>query len=84
MKNNETNNNNNQNENNKPSNYRKNKKLNMDNSPDSEKFDKSVEELTKYIRDNSTNENELLKIFVFFTDVSKKTKYQLKIMKPQY
>ena len=79
MKNNETNNNN-QNENNKPSNYRKNKKLNMDNSPDSEKFDKSVEELTKYIRDNSTNENELLKIFVFFTDVSKKTKYQLKII----
>ena len=78
MKNNEANNN--QNEYHKPSNYRKNKKLNLENSPDSEKFDKSVEELAKYIRDNSTNENELLKMFVFFTDISKKTKYQLKII----
>ena len=38
-------NNNNQNEFHKPTNNRKNKKLNLENSPDSEKFDKSVEEL---------------------------------------
>ena len=60
--------------------YRKTKKLNLENSPDCEKFDKSVEELTKYIRDNSTNENELLKLFLFFSDISKKTKYQAKII----
>ena len=59
---------------------RKNKKLNLENSPDNEKFDKSVEELTKYIVENSTNENELLKMFVFFTDISKKSKYQTKII----
>ena len=59
---------------------RKNKKLNLENSPDSEKFDKLVEELSKYIRDNSTNENELFKMFVFFTDLSKKSKYQSKII----
>ena len=59
---------------------RKNKKLNLENSPDSEKFDKSVEELSKYIRENSTNENELFKMFVFFTDLSKKSKYQSKII----
>ena len=74
------NNNNNQNEFHRQGNTRKNKKLNLENSPDSEKFDKSIEELTKYIRDNSTNENELLKMFVFFTDISKKTKYQTKII----
>ena len=45
MKNNEANNNNNnQNEYHKPGNYRKNKKLNLENSPDNEKFDKSLEE----------------------------------------
>ena len=38
-------NNNNQNEFHKPGANRKNKKLNLENSPDSEKFDKSVEEL---------------------------------------
>ena len=73
-------NNNNQNEFHKPGANRKNKKLNLENSPDSEKFDKSVEELSKYIRENSTNENELLKMFVFFTEISKKTKYQSKII----
>ena len=59
---------------------RKSKKLNLENSPDHEKFEKSVEELTKYIYENSTNENELLKMFVFFTDISKKSKYQTKII----
>ena len=57
---------------------RKNKKLNLENSPDSEKFDKLVEELSKYIRDNSTNENELFKMFVFFTDLSKRVNINLK------
>ena len=81
MKNLESNNNNNtQNDFHRQGNIRKNKKLNLENSPDSEKFDKSIEELAKYIRDNSTNENELLKMFVFFTDISKKTKYQSKII----
>ena len=40
------------------------------------KFDKFVEELTQYISENSTNESKLLKMFVFFTDISKKSKYQ--------
>ena len=73
-------NNNYQNEYHRQGNTRKNKKLNLENSPDSEKFDKSVEELTKYIRENSTNENDLLKMFIFFTDISKKSKYQSKII----
>ena len=51
---------------------RKNKKLNLENSPDNKKFDKSVEELTKYIYENSTNETELLKMFVFLQIFPKK------------
>jgi hypothetical protein len=47
MKNIETNNNSNQNEFHRQGNTRKNKKLNLENSPDSEKFDKSIEELAK-------------------------------------
>ena len=59
---------------------RKQKKINLEISPDSDKFDKCVEDLGKYIRENSTNENELLRMFVFFNDLSKKTKYQSKIL----
>ena len=60
---------------------RKNKKfLNLENSPDSEKFGKYVETLNKYARENISNENELLKIFTFFTDISRKIKYQNKIL----
>ncbi len=40
-------------------------KINLENSPDSEKFDKNVEYLTKYIKQNSNQENELLKFFIF-------------------
>ncbi len=54
---------------------RKNKKLNLENSPDNEKFDKSVEELTKYIYENSTNENELLKMFFILRIFQKKSKH---------
>ena len=64
-------NNNYQNEYHRQGNTRKNKKLNLENSPDSEKFDKSVEELTKYIRENSTNENDLLKMEFNATKKSK-------------
>ena len=81
MKNIETNNN--QSDYHRQGNSRKNKKLNLENSPDSEKFDKCVEELSKYIRENSTNENELQKMFIFFTDISKKSKYQSKIIETQ-
>ena len=60
---------------------RKNKKfLNLENSPDSEKFGKYVEVLNKYVRENSANENDLLKVFTFFDDISKKAKYQNKIL----
>ena len=55
-------------------------KINLENSPDSEKFDKNVEDLSKYIKENSNQENELLKYFLFFSDISKKTKYQGKIL----
>ena len=41
-------------------------KVNLEHSTDIEKFDKFVEEITKFIYDNSTNENELLKMIVIF------------------
>ena len=59
---------------------KKTNKVNLENSPDSEKFEKCVDDLTKYIRDNSSQEGELLKLFLFFSDISKKTKYQNKIV----
>ena len=59
---------------------RKNKKPTLENSPDSEKFDKCVKELNQYIRDNKKNENDLIKIFNFFSDISKKSKYQIRIL----
>ena len=58
-------------------------KINLENSPDSEKFDKNVEDLTKDKKENSYQENELLKYFLFFSDISKKTKYQGKILENQ-
>ena len=59
---------------------RKSKKATLENSPDSEKFDKCVKELNQYIRDNKKNENDLIKIFNFFQDISKKSKYQIRIL----
>ena len=58
-------------------------KINLENSPDSEKFDKCVDDLSKYIRDNLTQESELLKYYRFFSDISKKSKYQNKILETQ-
>ena len=59
---------------------RRNKKQILENSPDSEKFDKCIKELNQYIRENNKNENELIKIFSFFRDISKKSKYQIRIL----
>ena len=54
---------------------RRSKKATLENSPDSEKFDKCIKELNQYLRENNKNENELIKIFTFFSDISKKSKY---------
>ena len=70
----------NQNNNSHPSLPRRSKKAALENSPDSEKFDKCIKELNQYIRDNNKNENELIKIFQFFRDISKKSKYQIRIL----
>ena len=59
---------------------RRNKKVALENSPDSEKFDKCIKELNQYLRENNKNENELIKIFSFFRDISKKSKYQIRIL----
>ena len=59
---------------------RRSKKPVLENSPDSEKFDKCIKELNKYLRENSKNENSLIKIFSFFSDISKKSKYQIRIL----
>ena len=63
---------------------RRNKKATLENSPDSEKFDKCIKELNQYIRENNKNENELIKIFSFFCDISKKSKYQIRILDTSY
>ena len=55
-------------------------KINLENSPDSEKFEKFLEDLNKFIKESSNNESDLLKYFLFFSDISKKTKYQTKIL----
>ena len=58
----------------------KKSKVNLENSPDSEKFEKCLDDLTKYVRDGINNETEFQKSFMFFSDISKKTKYQTKIV----
>lgn len=58
----------------------KKSKVNLENSPDSEKFEKCLDDLTKYVRDGINNETEFQKLFMFFSDISKKTKYQTKIV----
>ena len=55
-------------------------KINLENSPDSEKFEKCVDDLSKYVRENLTQESELLKYYRFFSDISRKSKYQNKIL----
>ena len=59
---------------------RRSKKQILENSPDSEKFDKCIKELNQYLRENNKNENELIKILSFFRDISKKSKYQIRIL----
>ena len=59
---------------------RRNKKVALENSPDGEKFDKCIKELNQYLRENNKNENELIKIFAFFREISKKSKYQIRIL----
>ena len=59
---------------------RRSKKATLENSPDSEKFDKCIKELNQILRENNKNENELIKIFSFFRDISKKSKYQIRIL----
>ena len=59
---------------------RRSKKPVLENSPDSEKFEKCLKELNKYLRENNKNENSIIKIFSFFGDISKKSKYQIRIL----
>ena len=59
---------------------RRNKKATLENSPDSEKFDKCIKELNQILRENNKNENERKKYFPFFHDISKKSKYQIRIL----
>ena len=47
----------------------KKSKVNLENSPDSEKFEKCLDDLTKYVRDGINNETEFQKLFMFFSDI---------------
>ena len=58
----------------------KSKKFNPENSPDNEKFDKSIEEFIQYIHDKRLDDAEIYKLLLFFTEISKKNKYQSKIL----
>ncbi len=62
------------------SNNRKNRKVNLEISPDSEKFEKYLKEFNLYLNENKKNEKILIKIFFGFLEFSKKSKYQINIL----
>ena len=62
------------------SNQRKNRKANIEISPDSEKFEKYLKEFTFYLNETKKSEKLLIQIFAGFLEFSKKSKYQIRIL----
>ena len=62
------------------SNQRKNRKANLEISPDSEKFEKYLKEFTFYLNETKKSEKLLIQIFAGFLEFSKKSKYQIRIL----
>ena len=61
-------------------NQRKNRKANLEISPDSEKFEKYLKEFNFYLNETKKNEKILIQILVGFLEFSKKSKYQIRIL----
>ena len=62
------------------SSQRKNRKTNIEISPDSEKFDKYLKEFSLFLNESKKNEKILIQILVGFLEFSKKSKYQIRIL----
>ena len=62
------------------SNQRKNRKANIEISPDSEKFEKYLKEFNFYLNETKKSEKLLIQIFSGFLEFSKKSKYQIRIL----
>ena len=61
-------------------NQRKNRKANLEISPDSEKFEKYLKEFNFYLNETKKSEKLLIQIFSGFLEFSKKSKYQIRIL----